>query len=150
MFFIYVNNVLPKFCLYFYFLHFFLSCFELNFGKRPKFSRTRGCPSNSIHTIFIVLTVLMQILRHLTFFWPKVHFLGQILDFNGQICSLNITAPKIPGRKLEQRRSICVDTVLVLYTLLLLIEFDTDLKNVSSFKIKSQYFFRYIFFQVLE
>ena len=40
---------------------------------------------------------------------PKVHFLSQILDYNGQI--LNKTAPKNAFVLLERRRSICVDTV---------------------------------------
>ena len=45
------------------------------------------------YAFYVIHTVLTQILRHswlerhLTIFWQKVHFLGQILDYNGQIWS---------------------------------------------------------------
>ena len=54
------------------------------------------------------LTVSMQILqhswleRHLTIFWQKVHFLGQILDYKGQIMSkFELNGTKKPSTEIR-------------------------------------------------
>ena len=63
-------------------------------------------------TVYTVSTQIQQhswLEQHLAFFGSKVHFLGQILDYNIQ--NLNKTASKKLFDLLEQRCSICVDTV---------------------------------------
>ena len=53
---------------------------------------------------------------------------NSILIITALLPNLNATAPKNPGRKLEQRCSICADTVIISQLIRIVMENESNLK----------------------